>query len=538
MRAAEPERPLQEPIRGHALVAAVPPRNPPALGWGIILESAALPEAIERATQLSRAGIATTLLHQGLLRPPPRPVLITRLEFTRRGLKAELAEGGDAFSVSWSQLILVAAAVIAPSSKAAPGDPPTAVLDILTENPARRLRVDTRKFDFSSLPGSAPAEPLRSLMILCGLLLRRAPSADRNHGARLLFKGARPHEFGYASLEDLEREFRWILALRETAGGRCPGCGKEHLVQREICLHCRALVQRHFEALGAAPAASPSAGRHGAAAPRRASWHSSLAKRLRGPTAFLAVSVAVSAVVLWWASRPPPGEAIPPGATRLNSYGLAFVVPEGWSLDPEGAREVPTLVDAFALSWKTPSSRLRIPTEGDAPPSGLIGQLADLVPDEENVACLALLRRGEGLIRVIMSPDTTLWVTPWERWKTSGAFVMGSRMPLSALQETRTVPVDRIPSEKLVYSHQGDKAVLVLVPGAGRLYYVEAVGSVESLEEIQRGLATFLDSVRVLERPWSLRHLLRRAREDLSSELAWASLTAILGFFVWIFRSN
>ena len=84
-------------------------------------------------------------------------------------------------------------------------------LDVYLSEPPRRLRVNAQDFDFSCLgerKGYDAAGNFRRL------LESKAPlAAALNVGARGLLDGRPVRELGYESLDDLEREARWLLTL-------------------------------------------------------------------------------------------------------------------------------------------------------------------------------------------------------------------------------------------------------------------------------------------------------------------------------------
>lgn len=85
-------------------------------------------------------------------------------------------------------------------------------LDLVCEDPAARLRVAAHDFDFSCLGErmgfDAPGNFRRLLEWL-------SPGCERlGDGARTLLDGKPMRELAYESLEDLDREVRWLLTLR------------------------------------------------------------------------------------------------------------------------------------------------------------------------------------------------------------------------------------------------------------------------------------------------------------------------------------
>jgi len=86
--------------------------------------------------------------------------------------------------------------------------------DLHYETPSRRMRIDASHFDFSCLKERMLYQAQGNLKLLVGDLVQAAPDAWKNHGARVLLEGRPIRTMGYGSIEDLERESRWLLTLR------------------------------------------------------------------------------------------------------------------------------------------------------------------------------------------------------------------------------------------------------------------------------------------------------------------------------------
>ncbi len=86
--------------------------------------------------------------------------------------------------------------------------------DLLYDDPPRRLRIDAAQFDFSCLKERMLYHAQANLKLVVADLVQVAPDAWLNHGARVLLEGRPIRTMGYESLEDLEREARWLLTLR------------------------------------------------------------------------------------------------------------------------------------------------------------------------------------------------------------------------------------------------------------------------------------------------------------------------------------
>jgi len=86
--------------------------------------------------------------------------------------------------------------------------------DLHYENPSRRMLIDASNFDFSFLKERMLYQAQGNLKLLVGDLVEAAPEAWTNHGARVLLEGKPIRTMGYADVDDLEREARWLLTLR------------------------------------------------------------------------------------------------------------------------------------------------------------------------------------------------------------------------------------------------------------------------------------------------------------------------------------
>jgi len=86
--------------------------------------------------------------------------------------------------------------------------------DLYYEGPSRRVQIDASHFDFSCLEERMLYQAQGNLKLLIGDLVQAAPEAWVNHGTRVLVEGRPIRTMGYGSLEDLDREARWLLTLR------------------------------------------------------------------------------------------------------------------------------------------------------------------------------------------------------------------------------------------------------------------------------------------------------------------------------------
>jgi hypothetical protein len=89
-------------------------------------------------------------------------------------------------------------------------------LDLVYKNPARRRRLDAQQFDYSFLKERKLYFILGNFKLMLGDLARQVPAAWRNHGTKVLLENKPIPTMGYESLDDLERETRWLLTLQQS----------------------------------------------------------------------------------------------------------------------------------------------------------------------------------------------------------------------------------------------------------------------------------------------------------------------------------
>jgi hypothetical protein len=86
-------------------------------------------------------------------------------------------------------------------------------LDLIYKDPWRRVRIDAQRFDYSFLKERKLYFLMGNFKLMVGDLTQSAPSAWRNHGTRVLLDNKPVQTMGYESLDDLDRETRWLLTL-------------------------------------------------------------------------------------------------------------------------------------------------------------------------------------------------------------------------------------------------------------------------------------------------------------------------------------
>jgi hypothetical protein len=88
-------------------------------------------------------------------------------------------------------------------------------LDLIYKEPGRRLRIDAQKFDYSFLKERKLYFLMGNFKLLIGDLVKAVPAAWSNHGTKVLLENKPIQTMGYDSLNDLERESRWLMTLMQ-----------------------------------------------------------------------------------------------------------------------------------------------------------------------------------------------------------------------------------------------------------------------------------------------------------------------------------
>ncbi len=212
--------------------------------WGLAAESLPAADAEALAAELTAAGQAALAAPASLLEVPPPPVPVAKAEFSGDGFDA----AGE--RLSWTRLaVLCAAGLEIRAAKTVTEAPAMGLgekaarlgltmatglplmgskkevqrvveirdraltLDLLFAGPARRLRVEAQAFDYSLLGPKMGYGAETNFLVLLAELAARAPGALRGQGTRALLARRPAGESRYESLDDLEREERWLLSL-------------------------------------------------------------------------------------------------------------------------------------------------------------------------------------------------------------------------------------------------------------------------------------------------------------------------------------
>jgi hypothetical protein len=216
---------------------------------GILAEDLDGAGAEDLVARLAAEGIAAKAVPASLLAPPPPPLILSRAEATPSVFVAEMK--GETLRVPWGRIRLVAVAPFTTTvygkvktediasgremamqagvmaftgvplslgkkktaERAVPKSEFHLLLDLLLEGPVERLRVDAGRFDFSGLGKRMAYAPHVNLRLLLESIVAAAPTAATSPGADLLLTGGRLASLGYASVDDFEREMRWLAAV-------------------------------------------------------------------------------------------------------------------------------------------------------------------------------------------------------------------------------------------------------------------------------------------------------------------------------------
>lgn len=170
---------------------------------GIVAEGLNEEQAKDLAKRLEEEALGGWVLRDDALATVPSPVPLRGLDFIAAGFRPSGDGPGLAELVPSRAIRLLAAAMI----------DKLLILDVVLEFPLRRLRVNAERFDFRCLGGRMNYDARNNVRELTRSLSRLSPSALRARGAELLVSDNRSEPLSYDSIEDLEREERWLLTI-------------------------------------------------------------------------------------------------------------------------------------------------------------------------------------------------------------------------------------------------------------------------------------------------------------------------------------
>jgi len=207
--------------------------------WGFLLENADEPAAQGLAARFDDAGLSVLVVPREsipVLPPvqlipspktdilPDRIVLISAMAFKQRVMKAvKVKEGPTQTQQIVSMGLMMATGLpikLGGKKKTVEKNVESSELlfyaDLILRNPSERFRVDAQKFDYSCLGSKMLYNIAGNFRLLLGEWVKNTPAARLNHGTRVILDNKPLREMGYASLEEMERESRWLLALVES----------------------------------------------------------------------------------------------------------------------------------------------------------------------------------------------------------------------------------------------------------------------------------------------------------------------------------
>lgn len=169
---------------------------------GIVAEGLSEDQARDLAKRLEEEALGGWVLRDDALATVPAPHSIKGLELAAAGFRPAL-EGARNELVPGRAIRLVAAAAI----------DRMLVLDIVLEAPLRRLRVNAERFDFRCLGGRMNYDARNNLRELARSLCALSPAALQARGTSALLQDRRGEPVAYDTLDDLDREERWLLTI-------------------------------------------------------------------------------------------------------------------------------------------------------------------------------------------------------------------------------------------------------------------------------------------------------------------------------------
>lgn len=170
---------------------------------GIVAEGLSEGQAKDLAKRLEEETLGGWVLRDDALATVPSPEPVRALDFIAAGFRPSSDGSSLAELVPSRAIRLLAAASI---EKAL-------IIDVILESPLRRLRVNAERFDFRCLGGRMNYDARNNVRELVRSLSKLSPAALRARGAELLVRDHRSEPLGYDSVEDLEREERWLLTI-------------------------------------------------------------------------------------------------------------------------------------------------------------------------------------------------------------------------------------------------------------------------------------------------------------------------------------
>jgi hypothetical protein len=220
-------------------------------GWGLAAESLPAIEAEALASALTAAGQPALAAPTSLLESPPEPELVAKAELSGDGF--DVVAGPEHLKperLSWARLAVICAAGLETrSSRTVTEAGPTVtaekavrlgltlatgiplmkgstetkrvietkdralLLDLVFVEPARRMRIEATRFDYSLLGAKMLHSAEVNFVALLGELTAHAPRALRGKGTRAMLARRIAAESLYDSLDHLNREERWLLSL-------------------------------------------------------------------------------------------------------------------------------------------------------------------------------------------------------------------------------------------------------------------------------------------------------------------------------------
>jgi hypothetical protein len=203
--------------------------------WGILASGISEAEANALHLALKTAGVRTAVLEDAACVPAPAPQTLLRMPSSLADVwllaACEISEervtvskpssaGPSAVQQIASAGIFMATGLpirLGPKKEKAPKTERSTenriFLDIFSATPAGRFRLNAGEFDYSCLGPKKGYSAFGNAKVLLKNLAEKFPGAWLNAGARRLLGGNAGNVL-YQSLDDLEKEIRWLMTRR------------------------------------------------------------------------------------------------------------------------------------------------------------------------------------------------------------------------------------------------------------------------------------------------------------------------------------
>lgn len=215
--------------------------------WGLLGEPSAAEIAEALAADLTAAGQPAVAVPVALIEELPAATAVTKAELSGDGFDILAGRGAERERLVWTHLKVLSAGAVSRSATKTVTEGPsiaeksvrlgvtlatglpvmggksttrtvteetrTSFIELVFAEPARRVRILAAEFDYAALGSKMSYSAELNFRALVAELAARAPAALRSRGARAILAKAPSGELAYDSLEDAEKEERWLMTL-------------------------------------------------------------------------------------------------------------------------------------------------------------------------------------------------------------------------------------------------------------------------------------------------------------------------------------